>query len=85
MALSLTLPSSNPKLPNSFRADYGKDKLVLFLSLCLLAFFFLWRTARNCSKVRAARAAQFSRLTNQVFIIGAAISDPAVDADRLLS
>ena len=32
--------------------------------------------------MRAARAAQFSRLTNQVFIIGAVISDPAVDANK---
>ena len=32
--------------------------------------------------MRAARAAQFSRLTNQVFIIGAVISDPVFDANK---
>ena len=57
----------------------------LLFCFCLFVCSFLWRTARNCSKVRAARATQFSvhaRRTNQAFIIGAVISDPAVNANK---
>ena len=53
--------------------------LGFFLFVCL---FFLERTARNCSKLHAARAAQFSVLARPIefLITGVVISDPVVDA-----
>ena len=51
----------------------------LFLFVCL--FVFLQRTARHCSKVRAARAAQFPVLARPInlLITGVVISDLVVD------
>ena len=69
----------------NFKLFFVVVTVVLFLSLCLFVCSFLWRTARNCSKVRAARAAQFSvhaQRTKQGLIIGAVISDPAVNANK---
>ena len=59
---------------------------VVCIVLCYL-FFFFQRTARNCSKVRAARAAQCFVLVRPIkyLIIGVVIRDPAVDANTLLS
>ena len=60
--------------------------LLLFLLLLFCLFFcflfFLQRTARNCSKVRAARTAQFAVLARPIkfLITGVVISDPVVDA-----
>ena len=60
--------------------------LLLFVLFCVI-FFFFQRTARNCSKVRAARAAQCFVLVRPIkyLIIGVVIRDPAVDANTLLS
>ena len=57
--------------------------LLLFCCWLFLFFCFLQRTARNCSKVRAARAAQFSALARPInlLITGVVISDPVVDAN----
>ena len=55
-------------------------KVWVFLFVCF--FVFLERTARNCSKLHAARAAQFSVLARPIkfLITGVVISDPVVDA-----
>ena len=68
--------------------------VVVFSRCCCLycfvlfhVFFFLQRIARNCSKVRAARAAQCFFLVRPIkyLILGVVITDPAVDANMLLS
>ena len=53
---------------------------LVFVFVCLFVFF-LQRTARHCSKVRAARAAQFSILARPInlLITGVVISDLVVD------
>ena len=58
-----------------------------FLLLLFFLFFaclFLQSTVRNCSKVNAARAAQFSVLARLIkfLVVGVVISDPVVDAIR---
>ena len=60
---------------------------VAVFCIVLIFFFFLRRTARNCSKVRVARAAQCFVLVRRIkyLIIGVVITDPAVDAKTLLS
>ena len=54
-----------------------------FLLLFAFVLFFLLKTARNCSKVNAARAAQFSVLARPIkfLITGVVISDPVLDAN----
>ena len=54
--------------------------LLLLLLFCFVSF--LQRTARNCSKVRAARTAKFAVLARPIkfLITGVVISDPVVDA-----
>ena len=61
--------------------------LLLFVLFCFVLWFFLQRIARNCSKVRAARAAQCFFLVRPIkyLIFGVVITDPAVDANTLLS
>ena len=64
----------------------GNLKLLLLfvcLFLCCFVLFFVQRTARNCSKVPATRAAQFSVLARPIkfLITGVVISDPVVDAN----
>ena len=56
-------------------------KVWVFLFVCLFAF--LQKTARNCSKLHTARAAQFSVLARPIkfLITGVVISDPVVDAN----
>ena len=62
----------------------GNFKLFFVVVLLLFVLFVcvLQRTARNCSKVRAARAALFSVLAPPIrfLITGVVISDPVVDA-----
>ena len=60
-------------------------RFVLFCKVCffcLFVCFFLQRTARNCSKLHATRAAQFSVLARPIkfLITGVVISDLVVDA-----
>ena len=56
--------------------------LIVVVVVCLF-FFAEARSARNCSKVRTARAAQSFVLVRPIkfLIIGVVIADPAVDAN----
>ena len=57
---------------------------IVFFFFCVFFFFFAEaRSARNCSKVRTARAAESFVLVRpiKILIIGVVIADPAVDAN----